>query len=112
MKITLPSGKSISGSPETSILESLKSEGIFLTSSCGGKGTCGKCKIIIRSGSVNTRSAIKLTQEEIKKGYTLACQAFSEGDVLIEIPKESMLTLEGRIVTRRMDQIAIDLRAD
>ncbi len=99
MKITLPSGKSISGSPDISILESLKREDIFLTSSCGGKGTCGKCKIIIRSGSVNTRSAIKLTQKEIKKGYTLACQAFSEGDVLIEIPKESMLTLEGKIAT-------------
>jgi uncharacterized 2Fe-2S/4Fe-4S cluster protein (DUF4445 family) len=99
MKITLPSGKSISGSPETSILESLKKENIYLTSSCGGKGTCGKCKIIVKSGSVNTRSAIKLTQEEIKKGYTLACQAFSEGDVLIEIPKESMLTLEGKIAT-------------
>src|SRR3989338_8459984 len=99
MKITLPSGKSISGSPDISILESLKKEDIFLTSSCGGKGTCGKCKIIVKSGSVNTRSAIKLTQEEIKKGYTLACQAFSEGDVLIEIPKESMLTLEGKIAT-------------
>ena len=99
MKISLSSGKSISGSPDISILESLKREDIFLTSSCGGKGTCGKCKIIIRSGSVNTRSAIKLTQEEIKKGYTLACQAFSEGDVLIEIPKESMLTLEGKIAT-------------
>ncbi|MEK7238891.1 MAG: ASKHA domain-containing protein, partial [Nitrospirota bacterium] len=79
--------------------ESLKREDIFLTSSCGGKGTCGKCKIIVKSGSVNTRSAIKLTQEEIKKGYTLACQAFPGGDVLIEIPKESMLTLEGKIAT-------------
>ncbi|MEK7271851.1 MAG: ASKHA domain-containing protein, partial [Nitrospirota bacterium] len=99
MKISLSSGKSIPSSSDTSIFESLKREDIFLTSSCGGKGTCGKCKIIIRSGSVNTRSAIKLTQEEIKKGYTLACQAFSEGDVLIEIPKESMLTLEGKIAT-------------
>lgn len=111
MKITLPSGKSISGSPETSILESLKKENIYLTSSCGGKGTCGKCKIIVKSGSVNTRSAIKLTQEEIKKGYTLACQAFSEGDVLIEIPKESMLTLEGKIATGKSKDLQALLRS-
>ena len=111
MKISLSSGKSISGSPDISILESLKREDIFLTSSCGGKGTCGKCKIIIRSGSVNTRSAIKLTQEEIKKGYTLACQAFSEGDVLIEIPKESMLTLEGRIATGKSKDLRALLRS-
>ncbi|MEK7823147.1 MAG: ASKHA domain-containing protein, partial [Nitrospirota bacterium] len=99
MKISLSSGKSIPSSSDTSILESLKREDIFLTSSCGGKGTCGKCKIIVKSGTVTARSKIKLTQEEIKKGYTLACQAFSEGDVLIEIPKESMLTLEGKIAT-------------
>ena len=111
MKISLSSGKSISGSPDISILESLKREDIFLTSSCGGKGTCGKCKIIIRSGSVNTRSAIKLTQEEIKKGYTLACQAFSEGDVLIEIPKESMLTLEGKIATGKSKDLQALLRS-
>lgn len=101
MKITLPSGRSISCSPETPILESLKKEDIYLTSSCGGKGICGKCKIIIKSGSVNTRSTIKLTQEEIKKGYTLACQTFSEEDLLIEIPKESLLTLEGKIAIGR-----------
>ena len=111
MKISLSSGKSISGSPDISILESLKREDIFLTSSCGGKGTCGKCKIIIRSGSVNTRSAIKLTQEEIKKGYTLACQAFSEGDVLIEIPKESMLTLERKIATGKSKDLQALLRS-
>ena len=111
MKITLPSGKSISGSPDISILESLKREDIFLTSSCGGKGTCGKCKIIIRSGTVTTRSKIKLSQEEIRKGYTLACQAFSEGDVLIEIPKESMLTLEGRIATGKSKDLRALLRS-
>ncbi len=111
MKISLPSGKSISGSPDISILESLKREDIFLTSSCGGKGTCGKCKIIISSGPVNTRSAIKLTQEEIKKGYTLACQTFSEGDIFIEIPKESMLTLEGRIATGKSKDLQALLRS-
>ena len=43
MNIALTSGKNISAKPGTSILESLKQAGIYLTSSCGGKGTCGKC---------------------------------------------------------------------
>ncbi|MBI5195350.1 MAG: DUF4445 domain-containing protein [Nitrospirae bacterium] len=101
MKISLSSGRTITGSPDKSILESLKNEGIFLTSSCGSKGTCGKCKIVIRSGKVNARSAIKLTQEELQKNYALACQSFPLGDLSIEIPKESHLTLEGRIATGR-----------
>jgi len=101
MRIALSSGKSISTVPNISILDALEKEGIYLTSSCGGKGTCGKCKVILRSGNAKISSAIKLTQEEIKKGYTLACQTFSEEDLLIEIPKESMLTLEGKIVVSR-----------
>lgn len=101
MKISLLSGKIISASPAASVFDSLKKEDIFLTSSCGGKGTCGKCRIIIKSGSFNTRSKIKLSKDEIKKGYTLACQTFPEGDLLIEIPKESMLTVEGKIATGR-----------
>src|SRR4030065_1780748 len=111
MKISLSSGKSISGSPDISILESLKKEDIFLTSSCGGKGTCGKCKIIVKSGTVTTRSKIKLSREEIRKGYTLACQTFPEGDVLIEIPKESMLTVEGRIATGKSKDLQALLRS-
>ncbi|MBI4654622.1 MAG: DUF4445 domain-containing protein [Nitrospirae bacterium] len=97
MKISLTSGRSISVAPETSILKALEEEGIFLTSSCGGKGTCGKCKIIIRAGSVNVHSTLKLTQDEVKKGYNLACQSFPLEDVVVEVPKESMLIVEGKI---------------
>ncbi len=111
MKISLPSGKIIPGSPEISIMESLKKEDIYLTSSCGGKGTCGKCKIIVKLGTVTTRSKIKLTHEEIQKGYTLACQSFPEEDVVIEIPKESMLTVEGKIATGKSKDLQELLRS-
>jgi uncharacterized 2Fe-2S/4Fe-4S cluster protein (DUF4445 family) len=111
MKISLPSGKSVSSTPDISILEALNKEGVYLTSSCGGKGTCGKCKIIIKSGSFNTRSTIKLTQEEIDKGYALACQSFLEKDVLIEIPKEAELTVEGKIATGKSKDLQALLRS-
>jgi uncharacterized 2Fe-2S/4Fe-4S cluster protein (DUF4445 family) len=101
MKIILESGKQITASPETSILDSLNSEGIFLTSSCAGKGTCGKCKVIVRSGSVNSEAKTKLTQEEIDGGAVLACKSFPETDLLLDIPKESVLTVEGKIATER-----------
>jgi uncharacterized 2Fe-2S/4Fe-4S cluster protein (DUF4445 family) len=97
MKIILSSGKSISCKPDVSIFDSLQREGIYLTSSCGGKGTCGKCRVIIKSGHVNLRSKIKLSQDEMKKGYVLACQSFPSEDILIDIPRESELTVEGKI---------------
>ncbi len=99
MTITLTSGKRIETKPDTSILESLKNAGIYLTSSCGGKGTCGKCRIIIKSGQAVSKSKIKLSHEEVDKGYTLACKTFPSEDVLIDIPKESMLVVEGKVVT-------------
>ena len=99
MNISLTSGKNIPCTPGSSILKSLKKAGIYLTSSCGGKGTCGKCRIIIKSGTADIRSKMKLTQEELDRGFALACRAFPSGDILIDIPKESMLTVEGRIAT-------------
>jgi len=99
MNISLTSGKSITGSADKSILESLKEAGIFLTSSCGSKGVCGKCKVIVKSGEVDSKSQIKLSQEEISQGYALACATFPAGDIVIDIPKESVLTVEGKVVT-------------
>jgi uncharacterized 2Fe-2S/4Fe-4S cluster protein (DUF4445 family) len=99
MNITLTSGETISSSSGTSILQSLKEAGIFLTSSCGGKGTCGKCRVIIQSGEVDSQSKIKLSQEEISQGYALACTSYPAGDIQIDIPKESILTVEGKVDT-------------
>ncbi len=99
MKITLSTGRVVETKEGESILESLKKAGIFLTSSCGGKGVCGKCKIIVQSGDVESRSHIKLSSEEIRQGYALACMTSPLGEITIDIPKQSILTVEGQIVT-------------
>ena len=101
LNITLSTGKVIETKEGESILESFKHSGIFLTSSCGGKGVCGKCKIIVQSGDVESRSHIKLSKEEIRKGYALACMTTPLGDITVDIPKQSILTVEGQIVTGR-----------
>jgi uncharacterized 2Fe-2S/4Fe-4S cluster protein (DUF4445 family) len=99
VNITVTSGKNIPSNTGESILESLKKSGIFLTSSCGGKGTCGKCKVVVQSGAVESTSQMKLSQDEINTGYALACKTYPSEDILIDIPKESMLIVEGQIAT-------------
>lgn len=111
MKIILPSGQDIDVSPGTSFLEGLQSEGIYLTSSCGGKGTCGKCRIVIKSGDVRSDSRMKITREEAEKGYVLACQSYPTGDVRIDIPKESSLTVEGKVATGKSRDLIELLRS-
>ncbi|MBL7032124.1 MAG: 2Fe-2S iron-sulfur cluster binding domain-containing protein, partial [Nitrospira sp.] len=105
MKITLSTGRVIEAKEGETILESLKHSGIFLTSSCGGKGVCGKCKIIIQAGDVDSKSHLKLSSEEIREGYALACMTTPSGDITVDIPNHSILTVEGQIVTGRSEDL-------
>ena len=105
MELSLTSGKTIAVQQGESVFGALRREGIFLTSSCGGKGTCGKCRVIVRQGQTDVRSKMKLSQEELSAGYALSCQTYPMEDLLIDIPKESMLTVEGNIVTGRSEDL-------
>jgi len=101
MKITLTDGREITGSKEVSLYETLQSNGIFLTASCGGKGTCGKCRVQILEGDCTIKGHGKLTKAEQGEGIVLACQSFPEGDLLLNIPRESLLTVGDKIAISR-----------
>ena len=64
---------------DKTIYENLIKAGIQIRSLCGGKGSCGKCKILIERGiefmnSPNSAELKFLTKEEIKGNWRLACQ--------------------------------------
>jgi uncharacterized 2Fe-2S/4Fe-4S cluster protein (DUF4445 family) len=76
-----------------SILECARRSGIELVSLCGGAGTCGKCKVQIVSGEVSEPSQKEreaLSAEEISQRYRLACQTYAEGDLVLNVPAESL----------------------
>ena len=99
IKVTfLPDKKNIKVNEGTTILEELESADININTSCGGKGTCGKCKILVIKG-INTVTPIEekfLSEEEIKKGFRLACQTKIFKDTIIEIPSEIRLDFKKR----------------
>jgi uncharacterized 2Fe-2S/4Fe-4S cluster protein (DUF4445 family) len=97
MEIRFISGKKLPVSEGDDIYHALKNKGIYLVSSCGGKGTCGKCKVRIIEGRHDVVSYGKLGQKEREEGLVLACQTFPRGDLLIEIPKEAMLAVGDKI---------------
>jgi len=94
LKITfLPDKKNIEVNKGTTTLEALERAGINIDTPCGGKGICGKCKILINKG-ITTATPIEeelLSEEEIKKGFRLACQAKLFKDTIIEVPSEIRL---------------------
>ncbi len=72
------------------LLQTLASEGIFLSSACGGGGTCGqcKCKVIDGGGSILPTEEGHFTQGEIRDHMRLACQVAVKQDMKIEIDPE------------------------
>jgi uncharacterized 2Fe-2S/4Fe-4S cluster protein (DUF4445 family) len=62
--------------------------GIAIDSTCGGHGTCKKCKVRIAGGSVEV-SAVDpraFSADELRDGWRLACRAIATGDLRIEVP--------------------------
>jgi uncharacterized 2Fe-2S/4Fe-4S cluster protein (DUF4445 family) len=101
MQIHLTTGRIIAASEGQSVLDALKGAGVFITASCGGKGTCGKCKVRLVEGRAEERATGKLTEKDKGAGLVLACQSYPQGDVLIEIPETSKLVVGEKIAVSR-----------
>ncbi|MBI5570677.1 MAG: DUF4445 domain-containing protein [Desulfomonile tiedjei] len=71
----------------TLLLDVALEAGVFLPASCGGAGSCGRCKVKVTEGSVEALALEKLRAEDRAAGFVLACQSRLTGDVSVEIPR-------------------------
>ncbi len=72
------------------LLNTLAANKIFVPSACGGKGTCGTCKVIVKEGGgalLPTEEA-HVNRREAREGVRLACQVKVKDNMKIEIPPE------------------------
>jgi uncharacterized 2Fe-2S/4Fe-4S cluster protein (DUF4445 family) len=106
MQIRLTTGSAIPVSEGQSILDALKQQEVYLVSSCGGKGTCGKCRVKVLEGDAGAEAYGKLTAEEQKVGLVLACRSFPKGDLALEIPETSRLVVGDKIAVSRASELA------
>lgn len=72
----------------TPLHEALALGGVRLALPCGGQGRCGRCIVVIQ-GDVRRRATARLTDEEVQRGYALACQTVVLGDVTVWVPPEA-----------------------
>jgi uncharacterized 2Fe-2S/4Fe-4S cluster protein (DUF4445 family) len=100
-KLTLlPDNITIEIDDNTNLFKAIKASGGYVLSSCGGKGNCGKCKVIIKEGSVESgKSRSFLSAEEAGRSYVLACHSLITSDVVVEIPQESRMQAKHKIAT-------------
>lgn len=92
----LPDGKKIKVDKDSTIAEAAQRADIFINNLCGGEGVCGECRVRILKGDATQpdEAAAFFSQEEIEKGFVLACQTRIGGDLEVEIPPESRLEEE------------------
>lgn len=77
-----------------SILEAAQELGVEISSICGGKQSCGKCRVRVEWGEISplTEEETKfISLDDLRKGHRLACAAKIKSDSLITIPKESLI---------------------
>ena len=72
------------------LLQTLANEGIFLSSACGGGGTCAqcKCKVTEGGGSMLPTEKTHFTKREEREGWRLSCQVPVKQNMVVEVPEE------------------------
>ena len=92
------------------LLSSLYTNEIFIPSACGGKGSCGHCKITITAGGgpVLPTETPYLTRKEIRSNVRLACQVKIREDIYVRIPAD---LLNVRMFTSTVES-SVDLTYD
>ncbi|MFH1355459.1 MAG: ASKHA domain-containing protein [Candidatus Omnitrophota bacterium] len=92
--IFYPDNKAVEVEKGKTILSAAISAQVFINSSCGGDGVCGRCKVVLKKGQVLTLRTGRISPEERKQGIYLACLSTVQSDLEVEIPLESRLDPE------------------
>ncbi len=85
----LPHGREVEVEKGTSVIRAALNAGVHINASCGGNGVCGKCRVKIEEGKVEGGISEKLSEQDIKEGYRLACLSEVIEDIVIRVPIES-----------------------
>lgn len=115
-KVTFdPENKEIEMRRESTLLDAAREADVHINASCNGKGSCGKCKLIVESGDIKSEPTALLSTREKEKHYVLACQTRVFGNVTARIPDEAIeRTLKvagmGEEATTRLKGLVKDIR--
>lgn len=85
----LPFDRTTRVPPGTTLFSAAHWIGLPIDSTCGGRGTCGKCKVRVVKGlaSAETADHRQLRPQEIEDGWRLSCQAQVHEDMTVEVPQ-------------------------
>lgn len=96
----------------TPLLGVLMENKIFIPSACGGRGTCGFCKVkaIDGAGQLLPTETPFLTKQEIKDNIRLSCQIKIRNDIKIWIPEDLLLVKEYECTCTEIVDLTYDVK--
>lgn len=86
--ISINEGSKLLHSPAgKSLLATLNDNGVHLSSACGGKGSCGQCKLQVVSGGgdILPTEAVHFSRKQIKDHWRLGCQVKVKSDLEVKV---------------------------
>jgi uncharacterized 2Fe-2S/4Fe-4S cluster protein (DUF4445 family) len=105
----MPSGKRGRFPAGTPVLEAARQLGVYVESVCGGRATCGRCQVEVQEGSfakhkivssndhISARGAKELRYAEVREiapNRRLSCSATIQGDLVIDVPQDTVINAQ------------------
>ncbi|ANM30960.1 Na(+)-translocating NADH-quinone reductase subunit F [Acidobacteria bacterium Mor1] len=100
--------KTITVNPGGKLLGALADQGIFVSSACGGGGTCAQClvKVTDGGGDILPTELSHITKREAREGCRLSCQVAVKQDMKVEVPDEALETKKWECTVRSNGNVA------
>jgi Na+-transporting NADH:ubiquinone oxidoreductase subunit F len=111
-KITLNGTREIVVQGGKPLLTALREEKIFIPSACGGRGTCGVCKVKVLDGAglILPTETPFMTKEELAGKIRLSCQVKVRNDLAVEIPQELFNVREFAARCDKIEDLTYDMK--
>jgi uncharacterized 2Fe-2S/4Fe-4S cluster protein (DUF4445 family) len=105
----MPSGKRGRFPVGTPILDAARELGVYVESVCGGRATCGRCQVVVQEGRfakhkivsshdhISPKGPKELRYErvrELAEGRRLSCSATIQGDLVIDVPQDTVINAQ------------------
>ncbi|MCH2115409.1 MAG: NADH:ubiquinone reductase (Na(+)-transporting) subunit F [Pirellulales bacterium] len=108
IKIEINEQKTITVPAGGKLLGALADAGVFVSSACGGGGTCAQCevKVLAGGGDILPTEKSHINNKEAREGCRLSCQVAVKQDMRIEVPPEAFETKQWQCKVRSNRNVA------
>ncbi len=108
VKIDVNEQKTLSTPAGGKLLGALADNDIFVSSACGGGGTCAQCivKVFDGGGDILPTERNHINNKQAREGYRLSCQVAVKQDMTIEVPEEALETKKWECTVRSNNNVA------